>query len=449
MTKIIANPTLPLSPFVFAELDWLEKILQIRTVLSNSELAGNTDQVYLQEPPPVVGESYYEQTIRRFELGFTERLVLILALAPNLRPDLLDTFGKAETIAAQFGGVFGKNYRSFIPTAETALFILAGSDINKRIRVMKLFDGEHPFAKENLVHLFPVEAGEPRSSGILSVTQDFMDQLIHGKKTAPAFGHNFPAKRIQTDLEWDDLVLSAQTISQLNELKLWLRHSPTLRENISLGKRMKPGYKALFHGPPGTGKTLAANLLGKEMGRDVYRIDLSQIVSKYIGETEKNLAKVFDKAEHSEWILFFDEADALFGSRTNVSSSHDRYANQEVSYLLQRIEEYDGMVLLASNLKNNIDHAFLRRFQSIVHFPMPKPEERIRLWKKGFQDETKLDADLDLNEVARSYELSGAHINNIIIHCNLLLLGEGIEKINARLLKQSITRELAKEGRTF
>src|SRR5204863_2251929 len=136
-------------------------------------------------------------------------------------------------------------------------------------------------------------------------------------------------------------------------------------------------------GPPGTGKTLTAGLLGKEFNKDVYRVDLSQIVSKYIGETEKNLSKIFDRAEHKDWILFFDEADALFGKRTNVQSSHDKYANQEVSYLLQRVEDYAGLLILSSNFKNNLDDAFIRRFHEVVHFPLPDARQRLILWEKS------------------------------------------------------------------
>lgn len=138
---------------------------------------------------------------------------------------------------------------------------------------------------------------------------------------------------------------------------------------------VKPGYRTLFYGSSGTSKTLTAALLGKMTGRGVYRINLSKMVSKYIGETEKNLAQIFDRAEKEEWILFFDEADALFGKRTSIKDSYDRYANQEVSYLLQRMEDFNGLVILESNLKK-IDEAFMRRFQSIIHFPLHGKDER-------------------------------------------------------------------------
>src|SRR4029077_7397773 len=162
------------------------------------------------------------------------------------------------------------------------------------------------------------------------------------------------------------------TLTELDEIKQWVLHGSTLLHGWNMRHKLQPGFTSLFYGHPGTGKTLSACLLGKHCGCDVYKIDLSLIVSKYIGETEKNLGRIFDVAEHKGWILFFDEADALFGKRTRVSDSHDRFANQEISFLLQRIEEFDGVVILASNIKENIDDAFVRRFHSVVHFPMPK-----------------------------------------------------------------------------
>lgn len=144
-------------------------------------------------------------------------------------------------------------------------------------------------------------------------------------------------------------------MAEIKEIETWLKYNDRLLEIWNLKGKIKPGYRVLFHGPPGTGKTLTACLLGKYTNRNVYRIDLSVVVSKYIGETEKNLSRLFDKADKKEWILFFDEADALFGKRTNVSDSHDKYANQEVSYLLQRIESHEGLIILASNMKSNLD----------------------------------------------------------------------------------------------
>ncbi|MGK0371879.1 MAG: SpoVK/Ycf46/Vps4 family AAA+-type ATPase [Glaciecola sp.] len=146
------------------------------------------------------------------------------------------------------------------------------------------------------------------------------------------------------------------------------------------------------------------------------------LVSKYIGETEKNLAKVFDAAEHRDWILFFDEADAIFGKRTQIDDAKDRYANQEVSYLLQRIESFDGIVILASNLKANIDDAFVRRFQSIIVFPMPAPDERLSIWQGAFSDKAVLAKDVDLRALAEKYEIAGGTIMNVVRYCSLKTL---------------------------
>ncbi|MBC7862176.1 MAG: ATP-binding protein, partial [Bacteroidia bacterium] len=189
--------------------------------------------------------------------------------------------------------------------------------------------------------------------------------------------------------------------------------------------------------------------IGKKTGRDVYRIDLSTVVSKYIGETEKNLRKLFDRAERKDWILFFDEADAIFGKRTSVNDAHDRYANQEVSYLLQRIEYHEGLVILATNMKNNIDSAFMRRFQCIVHFPMPKAAERYKLWQKAFPEKIVFDETFDLQKVSNDHELSGAHIVNVVSHCALKTIASGNKPLTGQMLRESIARELAKEGRTL
>ncbi len=173
---------------------------------------------------------------------------------------------------------------------------------------------------------------------------------------------------LDTEKSWKELVLDKKTLTQVEEIKNRLKQSPAINIGRTIRKKIKPGYRALFYGASGTGKTSTAALIGKELNKEVYKIDLSQVVSKYIGETEKNLELVFASAKDKDWILFFDEADALFGKRTDVKDAHDRYANREVSYLLQRMEEYRGLAILATNMKNNIDPAFTRRFNAIIRF---------------------------------------------------------------------------------
>jgi SpoVK/Ycf46/Vps4 family AAA+-type ATPase len=250
-------------------------------------------------------------------------------------------------------------------------------------------------------------------------------------------------------MEWTDLVLNPKTAQQIDDIKVWLNHNNTLMKEWQMDKKIKPGYRALFYGPPGTGKTLTATLLGRQFQKDVYRIDLSQVISKYIGETEKNLEKVFKKAEYSDWILFFDEADALFSKRSNVQNAHDKYANQEVSYLLQRVEDFPGLIILASNFKGNIDQAFIRRFNSIIHFPMPDKEERYAIWQTTIPAQAKIAEDINLPLIAGKYELSGSAIVSVIHYASLKTIYRNSTVILKQDLLEGIKREYEKEERVF
>jgi SpoVK/Ycf46/Vps4 family AAA+-type ATPase len=194
---------------------------------------------------------------------------------------------------------------------------------------------------------------------------------------------------------------------------------------------------------------LTATLIGAEFGIDVYRIDLSMLVSKYIGETEKNLANVFDQAQNKHWILFFDEADALFGKRTQTASANDRYANQEVAYLLQRVEDYPGVVILATNLKGNVDEAFARRFQSLVYFPIPDAEQRHRLWTNTLNGRIRLAKGVDLCGLAEGYELSGGAITNVVRYAAINALQMQRGTICHEDLVNGVAKELRKEGKTI
>lgn len=388
---------------------------------------------------------------RHNKIGEKEQTLLLLTLAPHLQPDFYDrVIAEALPQAGDFpqlGGTRGKNFRGFLPTGETVLFLLAGEDMEKRVEVQHLFSEDHLFAKKRILWLEEVPEGEPRMSGRIILSQEYVDLLTTGKVAAPRFSLTFPAQRIETELEWDDLVLHPDTLQQIRELEIWIKHGDTLMDDWGMRRKLKPGYRALFHGPPGTGKTLTASLLGKYTGKDVYRIDLSMVVSKYIGETEKNLANLFAKAENKDWVLFFDEADALFGKRTNVRDAHDKYANQEVSYLLQRVELYDGLVILATNFKSNIDDAFSRRFQSIIYFPAPGFDERLALWRKAFPKKVKLAADINLSSIAQRYELTGAEIINIVQYACLRALDRHDEQVLFSDLYEGIKKEFQKEGR--
>lgn len=409
------------------------------------------------ENPLLLDINQWQLPVREFvknaNLTINETFVLLIALAPHVHPDLFDNAIHSKINGSGefpiIGGVRGKNFRGFLPTSETALFLLVGEDIGKRIQVQEIFGPDHQFAKNKILWLEEVPAGEPVMSGKIIMSQEYVELFTTGRATRPHFNSSFPAKLIETPLEWDDLVLNNEVMQQIKELEQWLQYNSTLMNEWGMGNRLKKGYRVLFHGPPGTGKTLTASLLGKYTGRDVYKIDLSMVVSKYIGETEKNLENLFAKAEAKNWILFFDEADALFGKRTGVRDAHDKYANQEVSYLLQRVEDFDGLVILASNMKNNIDDAFIRRFNSIVRFPLPDESDRAAIWRKSFPNHIAFNNNVDVPEAVKKFELTGGNIINVVQYSCLKSLEEQSNEIFLDHVLNGIKREMHKEGKPF
>jgi len=256
------------------------------------------------------------------------------------------------------------------------------------------------------------------------------------------------ASKITPRYGWDDLVLSDDQIGLLREMVDSIRNRPLVLEAWGVGKKLaaSAGITALFYGPPGTGKTMGAEVIASELGLDLYKIDLSTMVSKYIGETEKNLEKIFTEAESSNAILFFDEADAIFGKRSEVKESHDRYANIQISYLLQRMEDFDGVTILATNLKANLDEAFTRRLQFAISYPFPKVIDRLRIWQSLMPDSIPADNNLDLERMAEQFELAGGNIRNIIIGAAYLAASNG-QLLKKEHLLHGARRELQKMGR--
>ncbi|WP_297338278.1 ATP-binding protein [Algoriphagus sp.] len=435
------------------EIQWFQELLILRGKITfeQSQTEAEIDKLHL--PDFSDSDSVYGKLVRRHQMGLPERLVLLLALMPHIKPHLLDILHiKNQTYDVpftEFGGVKGEKHRGFLPTGETAVFLLAGSNLEKRFELIRLFDPSHYFHREGILTLEQQSRDEPFLSGVLKISKEYLSLLTTGEGYKPDFDLDFPAKRIITDQEWSDLVINEEVLQGIAEIKNWLMHGQRLKRDFKFGRRIKPGFRALFTGPPGTGKTLTATLLGKACDLDVYRIDLSQVVSKYIGETEKNLSRIFDRADHKDWILFFDEADAIFGKRTQVSDSHDRYANQEVSYLLQRVEDFNGLVILCSNYKNNIDEAFFRRFQLVVDFTLPDYYQRLKIWETALLDEFTYDTDIDLKELAEKHELSAATIINVLHFCLLKSLEREEKIIRSKDIVQALRLERIKEGKSI
>ena len=270
---------------------------------------------------------------------------------------------------------------------------------------------------------------------------------------AAARSHSNPrlatlARKIDPRYGWADIILPKDQIAQLREMISTVQARPIVLDTWGVGKKLvsSRGVTALFSGPPGTGKTMAAEIIASALGLDLYKIDLSTVVSKFIGETEKNIERIFKEAEQSNAILFFDEADALFGKRSEVKDSHDRYANIEISYLLQRMEAYDGVTILATNLRANLDEAFTRRLQFSINFPFPEEEYRLRIWKTLIPDEVPTDDDIDYNYLAERFRFSGGNIRNVIVTATYLAAADG-GLVSMGHFLHGTRRELQKMGR--
>jgi SpoVK/Ycf46/Vps4 family AAA+-type ATPase len=270
-------------------------------------------------------------------------------------------------------------------------------------------------------------------------------ELAARNGTGPGLGP--AARRIRSRRGWDELVLPPAQTAQLHELVAAVASRRTVLADwgFGVGSSRGTGIAALFSGPPGTGKTLSAEIVAARLELDLFVVDLAAAVSKYIGETEKNLGRVFDAAASTDGLLFFDEADALFGRRSEVKDAHDRYANIEISYLLGRIEAHDGLVVLATNLERHLDEAFLRRLAFAVRFAPPGPADRARIWRVQLPAAAPVEPDLDWDVLA-SFPVTGGHIRNAVLHAayQSAALGRPIGTVS---LLAGLRRELEKVGR--
>ncbi|WP_374227603.1 ATP-binding protein [Streptomyces sp. AC627_RSS907] len=344
---------------------------------------------------------------------------------PHWSPDdplVLDAPGRRAGGASAWQAALGPDADGFDLAATVAPYRLGGDRIQRAAhtaRGLAAFDGG------------PVTA----------------DHVRLAARRQSASGLESHARRIRPAVDWRDLVLPEAPLTQLRELALRARHRDRVLGDwrLSAGGGRGRGVLGLFAGESGTGKTLSAEVVAAELGLDLYVVQLSSIVDKYVGETEKNLERIFTEADRTDAVLLFDEADAVFGKRSEVKDSHDKYANMESAYLLQRLESFDGIALLTTNLRANIDEAFTRRLDLVVDFPFPDPGQRLALWRHGLSHVPSAE-DIDLDPLARDFELAGGSIRSAVVTAAYLAAGRG-DKVTAGDLLEGARREYRKAGR--
>ena len=277
-----------------SELEWFNEVIVLRGKITFEESLPESEMEQMKIPDLSNDRSTYAKIVQNFKMGFEERLALMLALIPHIKPSALDLLNiknqNFDIPFSEFGGIKGEKHSSFIPTGETAMFLLAGTRLKKRFLLQRLFSSDHYLIKSKILFLDNAILGEPKLSGAIQINPEFLSLLTTGEIYKPDFDLGFSVKRISSTQDWEDLVLTPILEEGVKEIRNWLRFGKELKENFKFGNKIKSGFKVLFTGPSGTGKTLTASLLGKSYNMDVYRVDLSLMVSNYIGETEKNLS---------------------------------------------------------------------------------------------------------------------------------------------------------------
>jgi len=403
------------------DLEWLQDYIRFR--LDQQWSISQKEEANLTEPASIPLEAFqenYQQMIAPF--ASVERLVILTALANQVYPTLWNTFGEYKVTLGlgQFGLLKLPHSPHLQATLGTALFLMAGNDPTQQKKAWKLLSPGTRLRESDLLE-WPTSASLLPLDTIPRLNSATRHQLITEEAPAIQYTADFPATPLTTIKTWDELILNEKTATLVGQARKWVRYYAKV--NTRPGVHRGQGYRLMMSGPSGTGKTMTAALLGQDAGKPVYRIDISNIVDKYVGETSKKLRRIFEVAEAQDWILFFDEGDALFGKRSEGGqSSNERYANQEVSYLLYKMEEYQGMIFLATNNRHAIDSAFRRRFDSLIKFQETDDYTRQRLWKHFFEGPGYLQLDpaitqADWRELAANGQVSAAWIEKFYAYC--------------------------------
>ena len=424
---------------LIAEMEWLQQLIDYRCeALYHDDFPMPESLTQLPELDP---NSAYGKIVLEHELDRLSRVVFALAVATEFDQSVFKravyTLERGAADNTDIGGEFDAAKKMFKPTFQTALFVIAGKDRLQRANcAAQLYEGNALLKAQIVYNTKP----EHFMQGVIELDNAYLRYILTGTPPQLDHGKYFPAQLLKNGQKIDDVITAEAIKTSLFPIGKYI-YSMNNNFYTQGNHKFKKGFMALFYGPPGTGKTMLAGALANEYGIDMYRVDLSQVVSKYIGETEKNLEVLFDRLQGKNCMLFFDEADALFGKRAEVQDAQDRFANQEVSYLLQRIEQFDGLTILATNFENNLDDAFKRRINVMIHMIRPKEEERKQLWQfylpegHHFKDEQLLDY------LTREFGYTGANIKNVMEMLALDMFEKQTQEVTLDLIKPYLTIE--------
>ena len=429
---------------IVGELDWLSQRIDHLLHKEFSE--------YLPLPPLRPGTAY-EKLVSDYALTESDRVVLNLALAELFDPSVLAPFAllfKMPEKKMRFGGLIKDHTAGFYPTVRTAIFLLADQDPEMRHYYYCHYNSRHPLFTSNLLLTSDVKECQGFLDRELLFNEQFLPTILQGNLPSLDGDSGFPARRGKRTHTMKDVILDETTITELEKLRRFARNMKKLWQ-LPDSSRYRQNFIAIFSGDPGTGKSHTAEAIGNELNLPVYKVNFAQLVSKYIGETEKNLERVFDRFSGQPSILFFDEAEAIFSKRTEVKDSHDKHSNNEQSFLLQKIEEYNGIVILATNvqqLSQYFDKAFQRRIRQIVTFNFPEYAERVRLWENALAAPFRFEDGL-VERLAKNYQFSGGGIYNIVSEAVIEALDRSTETISFETVEQAMKDEFKKTGRKY
>lgn len=428
-------------------IDWFKQVTQnLETYLDGT---GTLPPL----PEASEGDSIHE-FFEQNNLPHEHRVTLTVLLLDYYFPELMQPFSPlyaGESSRNLIGGRLSPHIKRFEPSMRTLLFLLSQNDYLKRMQYSHILEetDNRLFADGIVEWKYP---GENNSNSPVKITANFRQALIGNKTARLDSGENFPARYSPTKFNFDEVILGPETLQDLQPLFGYLKVRKTIRQDPELAKLVKPCFMTVFSGFPGTGKTLAAKTIGKMFGMPTYTLELSKVVSKYIGEFEKSLDKVFTRFSGKDCILFIDEADSIFSKRLeNVADAKDKYVNQEMAYLLQRIEDYEGVIILASNVasfKRQVDNAMLRRIRAIIQFSFPTCADRTKLWQNALPKKFKYEEKL-VEKLALNFQLNGASIYNIVSELIVNAVEKNIETITYEVIHPFLEADFKKRDITM